>query len=396
MRQRVSGRQGLCAQSTRPPPAPQDGGGHALQKSPKHLIKNDLHSLVSMKIRIKDVARQAGVSTGTVDRVLHQRGYVSDVARAKVEAAMRELGYEPNLLASALAKQRRLRLVALLPDPASDLYWAQVHRGVQRAARELLDFGVEVHTEGFALTDAAGFAHKAQALLPAPPDGLLFAPVFLRESQALLAEAWVSELPNVMINTRVAHGESLSYIGQDSYQAGVLAARLLDFGLQHGQAAALLNLEQGPTNAQHLIDKEQGFRDYFGARAGKAVEVVKYDVEDFAQAPALRRFVRALHSAHPRLGGIFVTNSRAHLLVDALAKADAPTPLVGFDLIAPNLQALQEGHIQFLINQNPGRQGYDGVMSLFKHLVLGEETPTQQYLPLDVVVRENARYYGEG
>ena len=55
------------------------------------------------KIRIKDIAERAGVSVGTVDRVLHERPNVSKTAREKVEKALAEMDYQPNVYASALA-----------------------------------------------------------------------------------------------------------------------------------------------------------------------------------------------------------------------------------------------------------------------------------------------------
>ena len=48
------------------------------------------------KIRIKDIAERAGVSVGTVDRVLHDRPNVSKPAREKVEQALKEMNYQPN------------------------------------------------------------------------------------------------------------------------------------------------------------------------------------------------------------------------------------------------------------------------------------------------------------
>ena len=52
------------------------------------------------KIRIKDIAEKAGVSVGTVDRVLHNRPNVSQVAREKVEAVLKNINYQPNMYAS--------------------------------------------------------------------------------------------------------------------------------------------------------------------------------------------------------------------------------------------------------------------------------------------------------
>lgn len=59
------------------------------------------------KIRIKDIAERAGVSVGTVDRVLHERPNVSKTAREKVEKALKEMNYQPNMYASALAYNNR-------------------------------------------------------------------------------------------------------------------------------------------------------------------------------------------------------------------------------------------------------------------------------------------------
>lgn len=55
------------------------------------------------RIRIKDIAKRSGVSVGTVDRVLHNRPNVSEPARKKVEKALAEMNYQPNMYASALA-----------------------------------------------------------------------------------------------------------------------------------------------------------------------------------------------------------------------------------------------------------------------------------------------------
>ena len=66
------------------------------------------------RITIKDIAERAGVSSGTVDRVLHNRPNVSKKALAKVKAALAELNYEPNAYASALASNRRYEFICLI------------------------------------------------------------------------------------------------------------------------------------------------------------------------------------------------------------------------------------------------------------------------------------------
>ena len=64
---------------------------------------------------IKDIARMAGVSAGTVDRVLHNRGDVSPVSQEKVRRVLDEIDYQPNMFAIALARKKRYRFVCLIP-----------------------------------------------------------------------------------------------------------------------------------------------------------------------------------------------------------------------------------------------------------------------------------------
>lgn len=345
------------------------------------------------RVRIKDIAERAGVSTGTVDRVLHKRGHVTEQKRQRIEAAMEELGYERNILASTLAYNRLIKLVALVPFADEDLYWQQVYQGMQKAAQSTTHYGLEVAFQHFELLNPRHFAECANRILDTPPAALLFPPLFSQESRELLARTQALEVPNVMINTMIPNDSSLCYIGQDSFQSGKLAARLLNYSLQDGQSVLILNLDKSTTNAQHLIDKELGFRTYFQQETDKAISLISEGYEDFAEPDRLKAFLQERLADLRELGGIFVTNSRAHLVVEALAGAIAPPPIVGFDLIEPNLQALRSGEIKFLINQNPEAQGYLGVMTIFQHLIRQVEVPKVQYLPLDIVVKENERYY---
>lgn len=68
------------------------------------------------RIRIKDIAKMADVSVGTVDRVLHGRSGVSEASRKRVEEILEKLNYQPNMYASALASNKSMRLPACCPN----------------------------------------------------------------------------------------------------------------------------------------------------------------------------------------------------------------------------------------------------------------------------------------
>src|SRR5664279_6289090 len=72
------------------------------------------------KSRIKDIARIAGVSIGTVDRVIHNRGEVAEKTRLKVERILKDTNYSPNVMAQVLKSKRRFHIVSLLPTPSEN------------------------------------------------------------------------------------------------------------------------------------------------------------------------------------------------------------------------------------------------------------------------------------
>ncbi|MBL7828245.1 MAG: substrate-binding domain-containing protein [Saprospiraceae bacterium] len=347
------------------------------------------------RIRIKDIAEKTGVSIGTVDRVIHNRGHVSHEVRERVASVMREMGYEPNIIARSLANNRKtIRLAVILPDYRQDPYWLQPKEGVERAAEAVRHYGVAIDFYFFPLFEPKKYIDSIKKAIASAPEAVLFAPVFLNETELLLAETSRLGIPKVMINTHIEGTDSLSYIGQDSYQSGVLAGRLLNFGLNDGDQAMVLNLDKEVHNARHLQAKQQGFKDFFNSQENKSIEIFSEIFEDFDDQAKMKMWAVDLLKKYPRLNGIFVTNSRAYKLVHALSpEVQRKIKIVGFDLIEPNLHLLNENKIRFLINQNAWHQGYLGIHTLVNHLILRKTIPPLQHLPLDIVVRENVEYY---
>ena len=85
------------------------------------------------------------LANGTVDRVLHERPNVSKKALAKVNKALEELNYEPNMYASALANSRRYDFYCLLPKHESEAYWEEVEQGQRKCCDSRRDFHVHIN-----------------------------------------------------------------------------------------------------------------------------------------------------------------------------------------------------------------------------------------------------------
>ncbi|MBN8677407.1 MAG: LacI family DNA-binding transcriptional regulator [Chitinophagales bacterium] len=347
------------------------------------------------RITLKDIAQRVGVSTGTVDRVVHKRGHVSAEIRDRIEHAMKEMGYAPNLAARSLANNNKpFRIAIILPDYRQDPYWAQPKEGLERAAESVRHYNVQTEFFSFSMFQPRDFLESVDKALESGPGAVLAAPLFLEEAKILLKGCQLQNIPLVFINTDIEGADILSYIGQDSYQSGVLAGRLLNFGLSDGDHAMLVNLDKEVSNARHLQDKERGFKDYFNGIDKKSIQIHTAVLENFDQPDFMREWAKKQFEQIPRLNGFFVTNSRAYKLVEALdAAVQDRVKIVGFDLIEPNLKLLAQGKIRFLINQNAWHQGYLGILTLVNKMLMSKEIPRTQYLPLDIIVKENVEYY---
>ena len=101
------------------------------------------------KIRIKDIAERAGVSVGTVDRVLHERPNVSKTAREKVEKALKEMNYQPNMYASALAYNKSYTFYLLIPKHESEAYWAEIEEGAKKCEEVRREYHKDGESRGY-------------------------------------------------------------------------------------------------------------------------------------------------------------------------------------------------------------------------------------------------------
>jgi LacI family transcriptional regulator len=225
--------------------------------------------------------------------------------------------------------------------------------------------------------------------------GILIAPLFLRESITFLNRWKDLQIPFITINTLVDQSEDVYYIGQDSYQSGKVAGKLLSSGLSASGGFVIAHIEEDIQNSAHLINKERGFRDFFN-ELGNDVKVITADLPNPDHITFFEN-LDYLFAENPEIKGMYVTTSKAFEIGKYFKKRGIEgIKLIGYDLLDKNIQFLKEGTIDFLINQNPKGQGYWGISSLTDKIVFKKEIKKQRLLPLDIIIKENLKYYMEG
>jgi LacI family transcriptional regulator len=341
-------------------------------------------------VSIKDIAARAKVSIGTVDRVLHNRGRVSEETQARVERIVRTLGYRPNIHARNLSLDRAYSFGIVIPRLSQDSgYWKIPMKGIEKAGRELQVYKIGLRSHCFDRYSEQSFARALRNALREKPDGLLLAPVLPHIAQKLIA-AIPKEIPYVFIDSMIPGTQCLSFIGQDPFQSGFLAARLMLRSIQNGGPGAIVKVT--PEDF-HIAERIRGFLSGLQDTPQKGARV--YEVDSHRGEKAFSEVVKLVRDENKHLGGLFVSNAWTHSfarLVNAHPGGEKVS-LIGYDLVEKNLRSLEQGSIDFLISQRPEMQGYEGIYSLYEHVVLRETVKQKIMVPIDILTKDNVQYY---
>lgn len=345
------------------------------------------------KIRIKDIAEMAGVSTGTVDRVIHGRSGVSESTRVLIQEIIEEHDYQPDILAGVLASNRTYRFLVCMPASVNaHAFWKFPLKGIESALDEIRRYDIEVDYLLFDQHDKSDFEGKMEDVDLKLYDGLLFAPVFHELSVDFFLQWQAVGKPVVLFNSKLEEVDPNSFIGQDAMQSGYLGGKIMNYGLEAGRDILIVNLSLRKDNYSHIIKREQGFRSYFEEHGERVSNLISLNINGGQYKRVTREVGRAL--AEYDVAGIFVTNSRVHLVAQYLAERGMMNiRLLGYDLMPQSIDYLNREYIDFLISQSPEEQAQIGLKTLFNKVVLKQEVEKQILLPIDILTKENVQYY---
>ena len=348
------------------------------------------------KITIKDVARLAGLSKGTVDRVVHNRGEVSEESKRRVLEVIQQIGYKPNIYASLLASKKHYTLLCLIPKFCPGEYWELVYTGIGRAVERARNYNIGIDVISYDQFDRESFRRAARELLDRNPQAVLLAPIYRNDTLALTAELTSRNVPYVYIDSRLEGSGYLAYFGMPMYQSGYLAASLLTEQPDIREIANF-RIDRGGAQPQDnpTLRRREGFMAYLKEN------FPEYRVyEDFIKPYDPEYNLRVLDSffeRHPDIRHIVTFNSRVHLISEYLEKRTLKDRfVVGFDKLAGNLEGVRKGYIKFLITQRTETQVYRGITAIIEHMVF-HTTPAEQdnFMSMDILTKYNVDYYSD-
>lgn len=317
---------------------------------------------------LHDVARSAGVSYATVDRVVNARGGVAQKSAVRVRDAIERLGYQRDETAANLARKRIYRLHFLLPDDNNDFFraldsalWS--HQNQSNLLR------TRFQTTRIPAFSEAAIIDALDAIDPATTDCVCAVALDTRPVAAAVNRAKARGLKLVTLVSDIAATQRDHYIGIDNLVAGKTAGRMM--GLAHtrrkGQVLPIIGANRAYDHTQRL----HGFCDILQSHF-PTVEILD-PVKSRDDAVTVHRVLAQAMTDHPQLTGVYNIGAGNDGLFDWVAEiAPQDRPVVVIHELLPNSRAaLETGLIDAVIDQKP-YEAIGEALRIMRELVDGQ------------------------
>ena len=285
------------------------------------------------------------------------------------------------LVVSGCGRQSQ-KVIGMIPQGRSHLFWQSIHAGGVAAARES---GVEVAWNApTSETDYSGQLQVMEAMINRRVDAIAVSPIDKKIMVGVVERAAREGIPVIIYDTAIDTEQYVCRVGTDNYAGGQLAAERMGQILK-GKGKVLV-VKCIPGSGSTLL-REQGFEDTL-AKKYPGVRIVdwRFGMSDFAKSLAV---AENMLTAHPDADGMFASNETGSVgAAQALRGRQSKVKLVGFDWGPTLLEDLKNGAIDSLVVQHPFKMGYEAVMAAVKKL-RGETVPRLHNLPPRLITRAN-------
>ena len=325
-------------------------------------------------VTIKQIAELCGVSRGTVDRVLNNRGNVKPEKRQLILSTARQLNYQPNPAGKALAARKKKHIVGVLIASDGVPFFEDVLLPMRKAALKYENYGLKViwrSMRGFNVDEQCSIidelAQKVNALIINPVNDQRI----IRRLDQLVADGVFV----VTINNDVDNCRRHCYVGSDYLQGGRTAGALLKMIAPPGiHAGVLMGSKSMQGHRERLkgflevLEKTDGFQ-LMGVRENNDDDIISYEE------------TRQLLSEHPETNALFVISSGAYGAARAVvAQNRRDVIMVVFNTIPSTVRMMHSRLIQAAIYQHPRQQGRRAMQVVFEYLVNGIKPEREKYI----------------
>lgn len=333
---------------------------------------------------IREIAELAGVSRGTVDRVLNNRGSVNEETAEKIRAIIRQLDYKPNRAGIALAAQKKKYLIGVILFSRKNPFFDYVMQGFSDKAEELSLYGCEITVKRVAYHPKAQLS-AIRACLKEGIQGLIITPYNGDEIREELNKLIRSGIPVITVNSDAEGVRRLAYVGSDYYNSGKAAGALMKLITSGPVRLGIIN---GDNNILCHIQRVSGFVDKLSDDTRFKVVCQGESLDDDKTAYEL--ISRMLYS-HPDVNAFYFTAAGVYGGCRAIAELapEKDIKVITFDEVPSTVEMMQKNIITATICQEPYWQGSKSLEVMFSFLSDKEASVQDSYYAeLSVKIRE--------
>lgn len=349
---------------------------------------------MAKQVKIKDIAKMANVSAGTVDRILHNRGNVSEASRKAVEQALEITGYKYNIHTSAVSVTKTFKLAIAVPTAVSGEYWGSIIEGINHALEEYSDIKIDCDFAYYNQFDIYSCRTSFDSVVESKPDAVIIGGTFISETVKLCRSLDRLCIPYISVDALIDDTHPVASFSTDQNACGRLLARLLTNMTPANSEYAVFGLERiGNEKSFNSILRKQGLMDYF-AEMGLEDKVKEHSLSILNPEECEAQVIDFIKK-NRKVKGIAIMNSRGYIIADILEKYRIKgISLLSFDLTTNNSRCLEKGTIAAVICQRPELQGFQAVKTILSHLLYNNcRKGLRQQMPIDIVMKENLPYY---
>lgn len=317
---------------------------------------------------IKEIARICGVSRGTVDRVLNNRGKVKPETEALILKTIAEHGYTKNIVGRALTVKKTSPIIGVILCSEGNPFFDDVIAGFHAAEAELHDYGASVMLRTMCGHEVA----RQLALIDELEEhiaALVIQPINSRRIAARLRTLKENGIPVVTVNTDIDPASRCCYVGSNYESGGAVAAGMM--ALVTGAQAQLGVIEGVPTLMGHML-RQKGFEDH--------LQAIAPGISLIARAPALDDPEQAYRAActmlekNPQIDAMFIVAAGVYDVCRAIIDCgrEQTIRVVAYDDVPSTREMMRRGLIRAVVCQQPFEQGSRAVHAAFDMLLSGQ------------------------
>lgn len=335
---------------------------------------------------VNDIAEAAGVSLATVDRVLNARPGVRQQTVSRVNAAIEKLGYVRDVTAANLSRQRRYRLVFVLPDAPAQ-FVGTLHDAIAEATTSSIFDRTDVRIVTFPNGNPHALVKALRTLSASDTDGLaIFAPETPHVRDAI-ARLKADGVPIVALVSDLPSTERDHFVGIDNVAAGRTAGFLMGkfLGNPSGCVMVLVSSMQARDNVERRLGFDQAMMESF-----PWIEVLP-SLENHDDEETTARVVTEMLRSRPDIAGIYSVGHGSRALVNVLRDHERrkAITLIGHELTKVTREALTSNLMDAVISQNVGHIVRSALRVLRAKSDGLDIVSSQERIRIEIVVREN-------